>query len=53
MISSELIEKSNNVLLNILLSGDTSLGTENNTFILNSTIEFLLESRRFDEPLFN
>jgi len=51
MINSELIENSDNVLSNILF-GFTSLSIENNTFILNSTIEFLLESRRFDKPLF-
>ena len=52
IVSSDLIEKSDNVLSNILLFGDTSLSIESNTFILNSTIEFLVETRRFDEPLF-
>ena len=52
MISSDLIEKSDNVLSKILLFGDTSLSIENNTLILNSTIEFLVESRRFEGPLF-
>ena len=52
MISSDLIEKSDNVLSNIRLFGETSLSTENNTFNLNSTAEFLLESGRFEEPRF-
>ena len=52
MISGDFIEKSDNMLSNILLFGDASLSTENNTLILKSTIEFLLESKRFDEPLF-
>ena len=52
MISGDFIEKSDNMLSNILLFGDASLSTENNTFILKSTIDFLLESKRFDESLF-
>jgi len=52
MISGDFIENSDNMLSNILLFGDASLSTENNTLILKSTIEFLLESKSFDEPLF-
>ena len=58
MISGHFIEKRHIICLtykmlsNILLFGDALLSTENNTFILKSTIEFLLESKRFDEPLF-
>ena len=50
-INSDLTTKSDKILSNILLYGDTSLSAENNTFILNSTIEFLIESTRFEEPL--
>ena len=51
-ITGELVAKSDINLTNLLLYGDMSLSTENNTSILNFTIEFLLESRRFEEPLF-
>ena len=50
-IKSDIIEKSKADLTNILLFGDISLSAEINTFILNSTIGFLLESNRFEEPL--
>ena len=52
-INSGLTERNDNILCNILLYGDPSLSTENNTRILNSTVEYLLESKRFDEPLFS
>ena len=50
-IKSDLLDKSDLTLTNFLLYGDVSLSTETNTAILNSTIDFLLESRRFEEPL--
>ena len=46
------LEKSKNILSNILLFDDTSLSTESNNFILNYTVEFLLESKTFEKPLF-
>jgi len=50
-IKSNLIDKNDSNLVNILLYGDMSLTTEINPSILNSTIDFLLESRRFEKPL--
>ena len=50
-IKKDALEKSDKILTNFLLYGDTSLTTENNTSILNFTMEFLLDSGRFEEPL--
>ena len=44
-------DKNDLALTNLLLYGDMSLSTETNKSILNSTIDFLLETRRFADPL--
>ena len=51
-ITGDLVAKSDINLTNLLLYGDMFLSTENNTSILNFTIEFLLKRRRFEEPRF-
>ena len=51
-IKSDVLEKSDIISTNLLLYGDMSLSTENNTSILNFTIKFLPDSGRFEEPLF-
>ena len=48
---SDFQDKNDLALTNLLLYGDMSLSTETNTSILNSTIDFLLETKRFEEPL--
>ena len=37
----------------VLLFGDTSFDNGKNTFILDTTIDYIISTRRFDEPLFN
>ena len=45
------LENTDSFLTNILLFGKESLNTNQNTAILNATMEFILSTKRFDEPL--
>ena len=46
------LENTDSFLTNILLFGSKeSLNTNQNTAILNATLEFILSTKRFDEPL--
>ena len=49
---SKLFDNIDSLLTNILLFGKGSLNTDQNTAILNATMEFILSTKRFDEPLF-
>ena len=40
------------VLIRTLLFGSNSFDTDANTDVLNSAIEHILSTKRFDEPLF-
>ena len=40
------------VLIRALLFGSNSFDTDTNTNVLNATIEYILSTKRFDEPLF-
>ena len=40
------------VLIRTLLFGSNSFDTDANTNVLNATIEYVLSTKRFDEPLF-
>ena len=49
---SKLFDNADFLLTNILLFGKESLNTNQNTSILNAAMEFILSTKRFDEPLF-
>ena len=51
-IDSELCDYSNLTLIQILFFGDTSLDVNTNSYILSATIDFVISSKRFEEPLF-
>ena len=50
-INSELITRIDLALIETLLFGDNSLSQYDNSRILDATIEFLVSSKRFDDPL--
>ena len=49
---SKLFDNTDSLLTNILLFGKESLNTDQNAAILNATMEFILSTKRLDEPLF-
>ena len=49
---SRIFPKSESVVTRILLYGDDSFKVEVNLLILNATIDFVLSTNRFDEPLY-
>ena len=51
-IHYKLLENTDSVLTQTLLFGNTSFDITDNTKILNATINFILLTKRFDEPLF-
>ena len=51
-LDSKLFENTDSFLTNILLFGKESLNKDQNTAILNATLEFIISANRFDEPLF-
>ena len=51
-IDNNLLDLSEPVLIKTLLFGSNSFDTEANTNILNATIEYILSTKRFQEPLF-
>ena len=51
-IDSTIYNKSDSVVTCILLNGNESFKDEVNLLILNATIDFLLSTNRFDEPLY-
>ena len=50
-IDETILELSDVSLVNLLLYGDKEFSTEINTKILQCSIKYILESKRFDEPL--
>ena len=50
-IDSAIFNKSNSAVTHFLLYGNESFVDEVNLLILNATIDFVLSSNRFDEPL--
>ena len=50
-IDCSLLELTKSSLLQTLLYGNTLFDKEKNTRILNATIEYILSTERFDEPL--
>ena len=51
-IDSAIFNKSDSVVTRILLYGNESFKDEVNLLILNATIDFVLSTNRFDEPLY-
>ena len=52
-IDKMLLSKNEPSLTHLLLYGDPKCNSNVNAFILNSAIEFILSSGRFNGPLFN
>ena len=50
-INSELITRNDLTLIEILLFGDNSSSQCNNSRILDTTMAFIVTSKRFDDPL--
>ena len=50
-IGCKLLESTDSCLTETLLFGSSSLDTETNTLILKATIDFILSTERFEEPL--
>ena len=51
-IDNNLLDLCEPVLIRTLLFGSNSFDTDTNTNVLNATIEYVLSTERFDEPLF-
>ena len=51
-INSNILENTNSQITQFFLYGDENFTGSTNFIILNSTIEYMLGSKRFDEPLF-
>ena len=51
-IDNNLLELCEAVLIRTLLFGSNSFDTDANANVLNATIEYILSTKRFDEPLF-
>ena len=51
-IDSKILESNDSYLTLTLLFGSTSLDSETNTLVLNATIDYILSTERFEEPLF-
>ena len=52
-IDKMLLSQNKSSLTHLLLYGDPKRNSNVNAFILNSAIEFILSSGRFNEPLFS
>ena len=50
-IDSKLLESNDSYLTQTLLFGSTSFDSETNTLALNATIDYILFTERFEEPL--
>ena len=50
-IDHKLLDNTNFSLSQILLFGNTTFNAKENTKIINLTIDFVLSTKRFDEPL--
>ena len=48
-----ILQQSNLKFTSVLLFGDTSFDNKKNTFILDATIDYIISTGRFDEPLLN
>ena len=51
-IDNNLLHLCEPVLIRTLLFGSNSFDTNANTNVLNATVEYIISTKRFDEPLF-
>ena len=51
-IDSKILEPNDSYLTQTLLIGSTSFDSETNMLVLNATIDYILSTERFEEPLF-
>ena len=51
-INSSILEFSDTVVTKILLFEDNTLSDSSNTLILNSTINYIISTKRFDDSIF-
>ena len=47
-----MLEMSDPVVIKILLFGDNTLSPSSNTLILNSTIDYVIDTKRLDDSIF-
>ena len=52
-IDMSILQQSDSKFTSVLLFGDISFENNKNTFILDATIDYIISTGRFDEPLFN
>ena len=52
-INISILYQDDSKFTSVLLFGDTSFDRNKNTFILEATIDYVISTGRFDEPLFN
>ena len=50
-VEEDILDRNNSQLSEILLFGDASFNNAKNTSILNSTIHYIYDNKRFDVPL--
>ena len=51
-IDSKILESNDSYLTQTLLFGSTSFDSETNTLVLNTAIDYILSTERFEQPLF-
>ena len=51
-INCEMLEMSDAIVIKILLFGDNTLSPSSNTLILNSTIDYVIDTKRLDDSIF-
>ena len=51
-IDSKILESNDSYLTQTFLFGSTSFDSETNTLVLNATIDYILSTERFEQPLF-
>ena len=51
-INCEMLEMSDAVVIKILLFRDNTLSPSSNTLILNSTIDYVIDTKRLDDSIF-
>ena len=52
-VEENILDRNNSRLSDVFLFGDSSFTDAKNTSILNSTIQYILDTKRFDVPLTN
>ena len=52
-IDMSILPESDSKFTSVLVFGDTSFDNNKNIFILETTIDYIISTGRFDEPLFN